>query len=228
MGRPRQYATQAARQAAYRQRHRITRPGVVRWLEDLIAQGARFGTVYADVPWRYSDTATTGAAARHYPTMSLAEIAALPVAKLVADHAHLHFWTTTSFLWDAKPIMEAWGFTPKSQLVWCKPRMGTGHFWRVSHEILLLGVKGRAPFRHHGLQSWFTCGRGAHSDKPDQVRHWIESASPGPYLELFGRRPIRGWTVMGNDIAPDLFAHGACGGASGHGLSPDVHAKPPV
>ena len=136
--------------------------------------------------------------------MSLAEIAALPVAKLVAPNAHLHFWTTTSFLWDAKPIMEAWGFTPKSQLVWCKP-WGTGHYWRIAHEILLLGVRGRATFRHHGLRSWFECGRGAHSDKPDQVRHWIEAVSPAPYLELFGRRPAPGWTVFGDTIEHTLF-----------------------
>jgi N6-adenosine-specific RNA methylase IME4 len=204
MARARLYASNAERQAAYRARQKVTLPSIVRWLEDLIAAGVQFGTVYADVPWRYDYTHMTGAAAHHYPTMSLAAIAALPVVQLVAPNAHLHFWTTSTFLWDAKPIMEAWGFQPKSQLIWCKP-LGTGHYWRVSHEILLLGVRGRAPFRHQGLKSWFVCGRGAHSDKPDQVRGWIEQASPPPYLELFGRRATPGWTVFGDAVSRDLL-----------------------
>jgi N6-adenosine-specific RNA methylase IME4 len=199
------YDSHAARQAAYIARKQRSGGRVVRWLEALIAQGATFGSVYADVPWPYDDTNTRGAAEHHYQTMSLAEIAALPVSKLVAPRAHLHFWTTSSFLWDSKPIIEAWGFTPKGQAIWCKP-MGTGHYWRVSHEILVLGVKGEhVTFRHQGLKSWFECGRGTHSDKPDQVRHWIEQASPGPFLELFGRRPAPGWTVFGDRIERNLF-----------------------
>jgi N6-adenosine-specific RNA methylase IME4 len=206
MGRRRLYQDHAARQAAYRQRQHQARtlPGVVRWLEDLIAQGARFGTILADVPWSYGYTHIMGAATDHYQTMTTAEIAALPVAKLVQPNAHLHLWTTTSHIWECPVIMEAWGFTYKSQLVWVKP-WGLGNYWRVSHEILLLGVKGKAPFRHHGLKSVITCKRGRHSSKPEEVRHRIEQASPGPYLELFGRRPTPGWTVFGDQIEPTLF-----------------------
>jgi hypothetical protein len=47
--------------------------------------------------------------------------------------------------------------------------------------------------------------RGRHSDKPDQVRGLVEQASPGPRLELFGRRPVSGWTVFGNEIERTLF-----------------------
>ncbi|PZR91011.1 MAG: hypothetical protein DLM68_03990 [Hyphomicrobiales bacterium] len=50
--------------------------------------------------------------------------------------------------------------------------------------------------------SWFECARGGHSAKPEQVRAMIERASPGPYLELFGRLRADGWTVFGDQVAP--------------------------
>jgi N6-adenosine-specific RNA methylase IME4 len=81
--------------------------------------------------------------------------------------------------------------------------MGIGNYWRVSHEFLLLGVRGEAlPFRDKNLMSWVALDRTEHSRKPEPVRMMIERASPGPYLELFGRRAVEGWSVMGNEVAP--------------------------
>ena len=42
---------------------------------------------------------------------------------------------------------------------------------------------------------------GEHSDKPEEVRRRIERLFAGPYLELYGRKPVEGWTVWGNEIA---------------------------
>ena len=47
-------------------------------LERLADAGERFGTIYADPPWRYENVVTRGAAEDHYPTMSLAEIRRCP------------------------------------------------------------------------------------------------------------------------------------------------------
>jgi hypothetical protein len=125
----------------------------------LAASGERFGTIYADPPWQYDNRASRGAAANHYQTMSLADIAALPVKELAAENAHLHLWTTVAFHRDAYRILEAWGFEFASEFVWTKPTMGTGNYWRLAHEYLLLGVRGSAPFAdkappaegvHHG------------------------------------------------------------------------------
>ncbi len=41
---------------------------------------------------------------------------------------------------------------------------------------------------------------GEHSAKPEEARHRIERLFPGPYLELYGRKPVPGWTVWGNEI----------------------------
>lgn len=169
-------------------------------LEDLIAEGKKFGTIYADPPWRYNNAGTRSAAAKEYGTMAVEEIMALPVAQLAEDDAHLHLWTTNAFLFESKYIIEAWGFTYKSMLVWVKPQMGIGNYWRVSHEILLLGVRGRCPFGRRDFKSWVEHQRTPHSVKPESVRHMVEAVSPEPRLEMFARRPTKGWTAWGNDV----------------------------
>lgn len=185
----------------------LPRPGIVRDLRPLVEAGLKFSTVYADPPWRYHNSASRGAACQHYATMSLAEICSQPVARLSADNAHLHLWTTNAFLQDSFAVIEAWGFRFKSCFVWTKNVIGMGNYWRVSHEFLMLGVKGRLPFRERTHRSWRCMRRTSHSRKPDLVRLLIEQVSPGPYLELFGReeQPRSDWTVFGNQVERRLF-----------------------
>ncbi len=175
-------------------------------LEHFVESGAKFGTVYADPAWKYGNQATRASTDNHYTTMTVDEICELPVSQIVADDAHLHLWTTNAFLFDAKRVIEAWGFEYKSCFVWVKPQMGIGNYWRVSHEFLLFGVRGDtskgAKFRSRSLMSWGEFSRARHSAKPEQVRHMIEDASPGPYIELFSRQAVHGWSAWGNQIAP--------------------------
>ena len=174
-------------------------------LDQLVGEGQRFGSVYADPPWRYENRASRGAAENHYDTMSVDAIASLPVAKLVAEQAHLHLWTTNAFLFEAIKVIEAWGFSYKSCLIWIKPQFGNGNYWRLSHEFLLLGVRGSLTFSDNAQQSWLVAERTKHSAKPRVFRRLIESVSPGPRLELFARNQAEGWTTWGNEIQPDLF-----------------------
>jgi len=171
-----------------------------RTLEGLIQTGQRFGCIYADPPWAYSNQGTRAATHNHYPTMSVEAIAELRVADLALPAAHLHLWTTNGFLFEARRIMEAWGFSYRSVFVWIKPTIGLGNYWRCSHEFLLLGVKGKAPFRNRSLRSWISMPRGAHSEKPEEVRDLIVQASAGPFIELFARRRCAGWTTWGNQL----------------------------
>lgn len=186
---------------------RVPLPSVVRDLGVLIAQGMEFPTIYADPPWPYSNTASRGAANNHYRTLTLDAICSEPVEQLAADNAHLHLWTTTAFLREAFDVIHAWGFQYKSCLVWVKPQLGMGNYWRLSHELLLLGVRGALPFRDHTCRSWLACRRTIHSRKPFAFRALIERVSPSPYLELYGReeQPNTGWTVYGDQVERRLF-----------------------
>jgi len=177
---------------------------VVRTLAEL--DGKRFACIYADPPWQYGNQRTRAATDNHYSTMTVDQLAEMAVGDVAADDAHLHIWTTSGFLFDTQRLMEAWGFKYKSSFVWVKPQMGIGNYWRIAHEFLLLGVRGDAKrFEDHSMMSWLQADRTKHSAKPEQVRRMIERASKGPYLELFGRTPIAGWTVLGNQVEARLF-----------------------
>jgi N6-adenosine-specific RNA methylase IME4 len=175
-------------------------------LEELIAQGRKFGTIYADPPWLYDNQGTRAATGNHYDGLTVDQLCALPIAKLVGDNAHLHLWTTNAFHFECPKIFNAWGFEYRSMFVWVKPDIGIGNYWRNSHELLMTAVRGDAKhFNDHSLRSWIECERGEHSAKPEPVRHFIERASPGPYLELFGRSSAPGWVVWGNQIEKTVF-----------------------
>jgi N6-adenosine-specific RNA methylase IME4 len=133
------------------------------------------------------------------------QIKALPVAKLAADKCHLHLWTTHSFLFEAKEVLDAWGFTYKGVFVWVKPQIGTGHYWRGAAEFLLLGVKGEQTFLDRTLPNWLQAERADHSARPEAVRRPVQRVSPPPYLELFGRKAVHGWVVFGNEVSRGLF-----------------------
>jgi N6-adenosine-specific RNA methylase IME4 len=174
-------------------------------LRVLIDSGRRFRCIYADPPWQYGNQGTRAATGNHYGGMTVDELMELPIKELADDNAHLHFWTTNAFLFDSLRIMDAWGFEYKSCFIWVKPQMGLGNYWRVSHEFMLFGLRGKCPFNSRSEMSWGEYPRTIHSAKPEEIRKKIESVSNGPYLELFGRRPTRGWMVWGNQIARDML-----------------------
>jgi N6-adenosine-specific RNA methylase IME4 len=180
----------------------LVRTGIFGSLQDIIDRGECFATIYADPPWRYGNQATRASTDNHYQTMSVQDICAEPVPQIVEENAHLHLWTTNAFLREAFDVIDAWGFTYKSCFVWVKPQMGIGNYWRVSHEFLLFGVRGRCPFRARDQMSWGQFDRGQHSAKPDEVRQMIEQVSPGPYLEMYGREApiLSSWAVYGNQV----------------------------
>lgn len=182
-------------------------PTIVRDLSELLAAGSVFPTIYADPPWSYRNRSSRAAAENHYRTLTLLELSKLPVKELAAEDAHLHLWATVPLLPDALELMSAWGFTYKSCFVWVKDKLGMGNYWRVSHELLLLGVRGKRRFADSSARSWLQCRRTLHSKKPEAVRLLIERVSPCPYLELFGRAEVHapGWTVFGNQVERRLF-----------------------
>lgn len=167
-----------------------------------------YRTFVADPPWQYGNTAARGAAENHYGTMTIAELCALDaVPKHAADNAHLYMWTTSSHLPQAFDVMSAWGFEYKTYLVWVKPQIGMGNYFRTCTELVLFGVRGSMRTQARDIRNWFEAPRSKHSAKPELFHELVMKASPGPYLELFSRctgdgcacsKCRLGWSVWGN------------------------------
>jgi len=162
-----------------------------------------FDVIYADPPWRYEFNKTKNRAIEnHYPTLSLEEIKQLPVPS--ADNAVLFLWATAPKLEEALDVMRAWGFKYRTCVVWDKETMGMGNWFRIQHELLLLGVKGKmkVPPVEARVRSVYREKRGKHSQKPRYFYEVIEKMFPnGKYLELFARQRYNDkWTVWGNQL----------------------------
>ena len=86
-------------------------------------------------------------------------------------------------------------------ITWAKPGLGVGRF-QCNTEHVLICRKGSRTENSFGKTggTWFNWKRGKHSEKPDEFFQLVEKVSPGPYLELFGRKNRPNWTVLGNEI----------------------------
>ena len=162
-----------------------------------------FATILVDPPW----PAQSGE--KHYRTMSLARIKALPVGRLAARDAHLWLWTTNALLPRAYEVAEAWGFTVRSPLTWVKFRLGLGGRYQLRNatEQLLFCTRGKAPLGSRSQPTWFNAPVTEHSRKPAEQFAIIERVSPGPYLELFARRRPESnqpWAVWGDQVDSDI------------------------
>lgn len=172
-----------------------------------------FGAILIDPPWRFANR--TGKMApehkrlRRYPTMSMDEIAGLPVGKYAAAKSHLYLWCPNALLEEGLKILKAWGFEYKTNLVWYKTRKdggpdgrGVGFYFRNVTELVLFGVKGRlrtlAPGRRQ--VNVLASRKQEHSRKPDALYELVTQCSPGPFLELFARQRIVGWTQWGDQV----------------------------
>ena len=139
-----------------------------------------------------------------YPTMSVDEIAAMPIRQLAEKDAHLYLWTTQAFLRDAYRVLDAWGFKQGAILVWSKPPKGVCGTYVCSVEFCLFARRGSLKHLRRKLGTCYQWPRSRHSAKPEAFQDMVETVSPGPYLELFARRKRPGWAVWGNEIESDI------------------------
>lgn len=180
----------------------------------------KFATVLADPPWQFQNR-TGKMAPEHkrlsrYPTMCLQEIKNLPVEIIVKDTAHLYLWVPNALLYEGMQVMDSWGFTYKTNLIWYKirkdggpDRRGVGFYFRNVTEVILFGIRGKnartlQPGRSQ--ENIISSRKREHSRKPDEQYDLIESCSPGAYLEMFARGPRKGWHVWGDqcdEYSPD-------------------------
>jgi N6-adenosine-specific RNA methylase IME4 len=145
----------------------------------------------------------------YYDTMTLAEIAALPVASVADKDSVLFLWATNSLMREAFDVLAAWGWKYKTLLTWEKINAcGMGYWFRGVTEHLLVGVRGKVPAFRSREKNLFRARRRKHSEKPEEAFTLIETVSPGPRLELFARRVRPGWTCWGNEVEATLALSG--------------------
>lgn len=141
----------------------------------------KYRTIVADPPWHMEFGARTHsdkgwqshdgvASVLPYETMSVDEIAALPVRHLADKTAHLYLWTINAYLEDTWEIARLWGFRPAALLTWCKAPMGLGlgGTFVQTTEHVLFARRGILPAAQRIDSTWFQWPRsGEHSRKPE-------------------------------------------------------------
>jgi N6-adenosine-specific RNA methylase IME4 len=171
----------------------------------------RYRTIVADPPWDYPEGFATrsrtpgkwnGPVRRYdlpYPSMTIAEIEALPVSALAGRDARLFLWTTNRHLPYAFGVIRAWGFAYRQTLTW-KKLDGLSGSVAPNSEFLLVAARGAPGLKERLANAVIERSQTkTHSRKPDVFLDLVEQVSPGPYLELFARRQRLGWDTWGNE-----------------------------
>lgn len=189
---------------------------------DGLPQG-HFAAIAVDPPWHFkartaiqsTNPGSRRDAARHYDTMNLKDIMALPVSSLAAKDCHLFLWTTGPNLKQAFDVIDAWGFRYSTlAFTWVKMRRGSQpqffygerdlHFGlglttRKNAELVLLARRGNPKRIAKNVREIILAPVREHSRKPDDFYDRVESYCVGPRLELFARSSRPGWVTWGDE-----------------------------
>lgn len=162
----------------------------------------------ADPAWSFGDKlpGKSRGAERNYRVMTVDEVCAFPLPPL-ADDALLFLWRVSSQVEEAYRVVRAWGFVPKTEIVWRKQtskgnrHFGMGRIVRAEHETCVVAKRGRPAILSKSVRSVFDAPVGEHSEKPESFyTDVVEQLSAGPYAELFARRRRPGWDCYGLEV----------------------------
>ena len=172
----------------------------------------KYQVIYADPPWKYDVDLSSGATrspTNNYPVMDLEEIKnfGVKVKEISNKDCILFMWITAPKLNWMMPVLEAWGFEYKTNLIWDKIKPNMGHYSSVRHEILIIAGKGNCAPKCDGktiqsidsVQSIEKSAR--HSEKPKEFYKIIETLYPNSKkIELFARNKTQGFDTWGNEV----------------------------
>lgn len=171
----------------------------------VISEPLFYDIIYTDPAWEYRHCASNSRKIEnHYNTMKLEDIKKLEVPS--KDNSICFMWTTSPKLQEALEVMSAWGFDYRSSLIWDKKDMGLGYWFRIQHEFLLVGVKGKMspPPQNMRIRSILSEKLREHSRKPDIIRSLISKWYPNhSKIEMFSRNKFEGWDTWGNQVPKD-------------------------
>lgn len=187
---------------------------------------ACFKTIVIDPPWKYEGWKPCSihklndgriplrlidkdVAPLPYKSMTVEQIASLPVPVIMAENCELYLWTTQRYLHSALHIVEEWGCEYKTLLTLCKMPRGTGQggVYCPTTEFIVHARRGLMPKIKRVDTTWWLAratAAGCHSRKPEFIQDIIECVSEPPRAELFARRKRAGWSVWGDEVACDF------------------------
>ncbi len=172
-------------------------------------RGKSFQVICADPPWKFGDSlpGPKRGASKHYECLSVRELESFELPS-VADDALLFLWRVAAMPDEALRVCRAWGFKPKSELVWIKTTkagkraFGMGHYTRHCHETCIIATRGRGLrlIADHGIRSVFDAPVARHSEKPDAFYEIVRELTTGSRCEIFARRQRPGFVSFGNQV----------------------------
>ncbi|KAK3242225.1 hypothetical protein CYMTET_45052 [Cymbomonas tetramitiformis] len=173
----------------------------------------KYDIILADPPYRYENNNATGAAAHHYPVLTMNQLGHLPLARIANKNCILCLWTTGPHMQHSCDLISQWGFKYRTVLsVWIKRSqngnvsVGLGSYTRSCAEFILVAVRGSPPIRKwrasKTVSQLIAAKRGKHSVKPKAAFKAMEKlfARSLKKIELFARSPRKGWDAWGNEV----------------------------
>lgn len=169
-----------------------------------------FDVVVADPPWAFGDRlpGPKRGASKHYACLTVAEIERFELPP-IADDALLFLWKVAAMPDEALCVCRAWGFEPKSEMVWFKrtvtgkAHFGMGRYVRASHETCIIASRGRGLklIARRNVRSVFEAvASRRHSEKPRAFYEIVRELTTGDRCELFARTPHAGFVAFGNQV----------------------------
>jgi len=171
----------------------------------------KYDVIYADPAWTYNTkenlakkSILNGKLNTHYKTMTIKELAELPIDNIVNKDCMLFMWVVSPMLDDGIDLMKKWGFKYSTiAFIWHKQRTNPGHYTMSECEICVVGKKGKIPTPRgsRNQRQFLSELRTKHSKKPDEIRNRIERMFPDQNkVELFARENHEGWDAWGNEV----------------------------
>jgi N6-adenosine-specific RNA methylase IME4 len=177
------------------------------------ANQKKYNVIVMDPPWPYTSRRMVQDGGKkmagiddEYSTMSIDDMAKLPMQNVCAKNCLLFMWVTGPKLEEAFKLIRAWNFKYSTvAFVWDKRVPNPGFYSMSQCEYVLVAKQGKAPSRNKGtnVRQFFSQTRTTHSTKPEEIQDMIEAQFDMKNInkvEIFARRFRKGWDCVGNEL----------------------------
>jgi N6-adenosine-specific RNA methylase IME4/Trp operon repressor len=136
-----------------------------------------------------------------YPTMAIDEIKAIPIEELADDICTLFLWVVDKYLYQAKEILEHWGFSYHLTMAWDKGNGMAMYGFNRQTEFVLVGFKGthEAYPSRKTIRTSFIGKSPFHSAKPDEFYDMLDALG-GNKIDVFARKHRERWDTYGSEL----------------------------